>query len=198
MTDNAKIQPFNMKNLPLLVDVVLPLWSPSVGDAEFKRFDVEYIIRNNLSENNYRFELVDSDGTLLAAAFFERKGDKSKADEWFAAESVKFSDELKAACELSRSYIELMDKRAHSIMNDDDIKLSFFASRKKGFGAVLLDNLFEKFRAEGWKNLYLWTDCDCNWHWYEKHGFTLVEENTYAPFSSEHEDYKTYIFKKAF
>ena len=196
MTDNAKIQPFNMKNLPLLVDVVLPLWSPSVGDAEFKRFDVEYIIRNNLSENNYRFELVDSDGTLLAAAFFERKGDKSKAGEWFAAESVKFSDELKAACELSRSYIELMDKRAHSIMNDDDIKLSFFASRKKGFGAVLLDNLFEKFRAEGWKNLYLWTDCDCNWQWYFKHGFTLVQEDVYEPFSDEHQDYKTWIFKR--
>ena len=82
-------------------------------------------------------------------------------------------------------------------MNDDDIKLSLFVSRKPGAGSLIFDRMSEKLRTEGWKNIYLWTDCDCNWKWYEKHKFTLVQKGTYEPFSSEHEDYKTFIFKRA-
>ena len=40
MLQNTIVRPFEMKNLPLAVDVVVPLWSPPVGDDEFKRFDV--------------------------------------------------------------------------------------------------------------------------------------------------------------
>ncbi|MBQ4496295.1 MAG: hypothetical protein II973_02200 [Spirochaetaceae bacterium] len=203
MIDNARLETFDMKNIPFVLDVVTPLWSPSVGDDDFKRFDVEYIIRNNIFENEYNFELVKNaggadatGGAFLAAAFFARKGDINRASEWFAEKSVKYSDELKVASELSRAYIELMDKQTFGLMNSDDIKLSLFVSRERGAGAAILDAACSRLRAEGWKNLYLWTDCDCNWRWYEKHGFTLVRQSSYEPFSSPDEPYKTYIFKK--
>lgn len=196
MNKEATLKTFDMKNLPLVVDVVVPLWSPPIGDSEFKRFNVEYIVRNNISENDYRFELVDSDENLLSAAFFTRKGDSSKVEEWYAKESVRFSDELKNASEMSRTYLTMMDECTLSLMNADDIKMSLFVSRKPGAGSEILNRLCKMLSSHGWKNLYLWTDCDCNWSWYEKHGFTLVQEDSYEPFSSEHEDYKTYIYKK--
>lgn len=197
MTESGlRLAPFSMQHLPLIVDVVVPLWSPPVGDAEFKRFNVEYIVRNNIAENDYRFELTDADGTLLAAAFLARKGDESRVDEWFARESQRFPEELLAASGMSRTYLSLMDERTLSLMTGDDIKLSLFVSRKAGAGSLILDRICGRLRAEGWKKLYLWTDCDCNWQWYGKHGFTLVQEDRYGPFSSEHEDYKTYIFTK--
>ena len=205
-SEKTKLEHFNFKNLPLIVDVVFPLWSPPVGDDDFKRFNVEYIVRNNIAENEYRFQLVkesEKDAAsknhddFLSAAFFARKGDKSKAHEWFEKESARFSDDLKSASGMSRTYLTLMDKRTLSFMNDDDIKLSLFVSRKPGAGSLIFDRMCEKLRTEGWKNIYLWTDCDCNWKWYEKHGFTLVQKGTYEPFSSEHEDYKTFIFKRA-
>ena len=196
MTDTTEIQPFNMKNIPLLLDVLVPLWSPPVGDDAFKRFNVEYIVRNNIFENEYNYQLVDGNGTFFSAAFFARKGDINRAAEWFAEKSAQFSDEYKIASDMSRTYIEILDKRTFSIMNSDDIKLSLFASRRPGAGAALLDALCGKLRAEGWKNLYLWTDCDCNWHWYEKHGFTLVQKDVYEQFSEPNEPYWTYIFKR--
>ena len=137
-----KLKSFDMKNIPFILDVVTPLWSPSAGDDDFKRFDVEYIIRNNIFENDYNFELIKdssdnntncSNDTFLSAAFFARKGDINKAAEWFAVESARFSDELKAVSELSRTYIELMDKRTFDLMNRDDIKLSLFVSRRQGY-----------------------------------------------------------------
>ena len=88
-----------------------------------------------------------------------------------------------------------LDERTLDLMNEDDIKLSLFVSRKPGAGSKILELTCERLKTEGWKNLYLWTDCDCNWQWYIKHGFTLVQEDIYEPFSSENEDYKTYIFK---
>ena len=193
--ENTQLEPFDMNNLPLVVDVVEPLWYPPIGNKEFKRFNVEYIVRNNILENNYRFQLVE-DGTFLAAAFFARKGDCCLVDEWFARESQRFPKEWQRASGMSKTYLTLMDERTLEIMNDDDIKLSLFVSHQPGAGSQILNHTCEKLRDEGWKNLYLWTDCDCNWHWYEKHGFTLIKDYVYEPFSSEKTDYKTYIFKR--
>ena len=198
MTDNTRLEPFNRDNLPLLVDVVEHMWCPPVGNDEFKRFDVEYIVRNNLSENDYNFQLVENGekNEILAAAFFARKGDSSIVEEWFSRESLRFPKEWRAACGMSKIYLTMMDERTLALMNDDDIKLSFFVSRKPGAGSQILELTCEQLKSEGWKNLYLWTDCDCNWEWYIKHGFTLIQEDTYEPFSSKDNDYKTYIFKR--
>ncbi|MCR4580484.1 MAG: GNAT family N-acetyltransferase [Treponema sp.] len=220
MLENTSLKPFNEKNLPLVIDVVEPLWSPPVGDAVFKRFNVEFIVRNNISENDYHFELVESigncdkgltstpvqadskiashtqDDNFLAAAFFTRKGDACKVEEWYEKECQRFPEELKATTNMSRTYLRQMDERTLSFMQEDDIKLSLFVSRWPGAGSLLLNQLCQKLKDEGWKNLFLWTDIDCNREWYEKHGFTLVEEGSYEPFSDEHGDYKTYIFMK--
>ncbi len=195
MFENTRLEPFDKKNLPLVVDVVEPLWYPPVGDKEFKRFNVEYIVRNNIFENAYRFQLVKNE-TFLSAAFFARKGDRCLVEEWFARESQRFPKELQRVSGMSKTYLTLMDERTLEIMNDDDIKLSLFVSHQPGAGSQILDYTCEKLRTEGWKNLYLWTDCDCNWQWYIKHGFTLVQEDTYEPFSDEGQDYKTWIFKR--
>ena len=193
--DNMRLEPFKMQNLPLVVDVVEPLWFPPVGDKEFKRFNVEYIVRNNIWENDYRFQLVEegAQNDILCAAFFARKGDNCLVDEWFSRESQRFPEEWKKASGMSKTYLTMMDERTLALMNDDDIKLSLFVSRKPGAGSKILELICERLKSEGWKNLYLWTDCECNWEWYIKHGFTLIQEDIYEPFRS---DYKTYIFKR--
>ena len=193
------IEAFDMKNIPSLLDVVTPLWSPSIGDQTFKRFNVEYIVRNNIWDNEYCFQLIDKDkeNKILAAAFFARKGDICKVEEWFARESKAFPDEYKQASNMSRTFLTMMDQRTFDLMDKDDIKLSLFISCAPGAGSIILDKCCKKLKQEGWKKLYLWTDCECNWEWYIKHGFTLVQEDIYEPFSSKDEPYKTYIFSRS-
>ena len=202
---NKTIKPFDMKNLPLILDVVVPLWSPPVGSEEYKRLNVEFIVRNNIFDNGYSFELLDETeqtslchdtDSFCAAAFFARKGDKNNASEWFMENADRFPPELKKAARCSEAYIKLMDEKTLELMNNDDIKLSLFVSRKPGYGSLILDTLTEKITSEGWKNIFLWTDIECNWQWYNKHGFELIEEEIYEPFSSEKEAYRTFIYKK--
>ena len=128
--------------------------------------------------------------------FFASKKDICKADDWYEEESKKYPSELLRSTLLGKSYIELMDEKTRAFMKDDDIQLTLYISRKKGCGSKLLNELCDRLRAQGWKNLYLWTDCECNWQWYTDHGYELVSTDVYKPFSSEEEDYLTYIFRK--
>ena len=195
------IQPFDMKNIPLMLEVVVPMWSPPVEDMGFRRFYVENIIRRNYFENELHFQLIEqaADGTseFTAMAFFARKNDIYKAEDWYTQESKKYKPELLRSTLLEKSYIELMDEKTRAFMQDDDIQLTLYISRKKGCGSKLLNELYEQLHAQGWKNLYLWTDCECDWQWYTDHGYELVSKDVYEPFTEEDgEDYLTYIFRK--
>lgn len=191
---------FDMKNLPQVVDVVLPLWAPPSDDEDFVRLDVEFIVRNNIYQPRLSFQLADKnrspDNELLSAAFFTLKDDANTARAWLEENSRDCSDSQKASLEMVKAYLEYMDKKALSFMNADDIKLSLYVSRKRGMGAALLEKLLPRLAAKGYKNLYLWTDSDCNWKWYVNHGYLLVSQEVYAPFSEPGRDYTTFVFKK--
>lgn len=191
---------FDMKNLPQVVDVVLPLWAPPSDDEDFARLDVEFIVRNNIYQPRLSFQLADKkrspDNELLSAAFFTLKDGANTARDWLSQNSRACSDSQKASLEMVKAYLEYMDKKELSFMNADDIKLSLYVSRKRGMGAALLEKLLPRLAAKGYKNLYLWTDCDCNWKWYVNHGYLLVSQEVYAPFSGPGRDYTTFVFKK--
>ena len=202
LPENYEIQPFEMKNIPLMLEVVVPMWSPPVEDMTFRRFYVEHIIRNNYFENEFHYQLMereqDETSLFTAMAFFARKNDVCKADDWYAEEAKKYPPELLSSTQLGKSYIELMDEKTRAFMHDDDIQLTLYISRKKGCGSKLLNELCGQLKAQGWKNLYLWTDCECDWEWYTNHGYELVSKDVYGPFSEEDgKDYLTYIFRKA-
>jgi len=192
-----RIIPFREESIIHIVDKVYSLWSPSAGDIEFKRLYVEYIVRNNLFENTFNYELTDEDGNYLSSAFFTRKGDKNMSDIWLKPYLEKLSDECKSSLSMCKTYLDYMEKQTFSLMNEKDIKLSLFVSGRKGAGFCLLKKLLDSFRDKGCKNVFLWTDCECNWQWYLNNAFTLVKEDIYPIFSHNGADYKTYIFKKA-
>ena len=202
LQENYEIQPFEMKNIPLMLEVVVPMWSPPAEDMNFRRFYVEGIIRRNYFENDFHYQLIertpDGNSQFTSMAFFARKSDICKAEDWFAVESQKFAPELLRSSQMGKEYIELMDIITRAFMKDDDIQLTLYISRKKGCGSKLLNELCDRLRAQGWKKLYLWTDCECDWEWYTNHGYELVSKDVYGPFSEEDgKDYLTYIFRKA-
>lgn len=217
LVENFSIQPFDMKNIPLMLEVVLPMWSPQEWDINFRRFYVEHIIRSNYFENEYHYQLVEKSGDtgiheglhdelrstpttgeFCAMAFFARKSDICKVDDWYKLEAKKIPQDLQHSTKLGKAYIELMDEKTRSFMKDDDIQLTLYISRKKGCGSKLLNELCDRLRTQGYKNLYLWTDCECDWQWYTDHGYELVSKDIYEPFTEQDgEDYLTYIFRKA-
>ena len=195
---NSNIHPFNMKNFYQIVDFVKPLWSFSEWEDSFRRFYVEIILRNSFFENDLTFQITDKKNPqkLCSAIFFQKKSDSNNLQRWISEKSENFSEAQKQSVKLGTEYLEFMDSKVYSLMNQNDIKLSLFVGLEKGFGSVIFEELWDYLKNQGYKNMYLWTDCDCNWKWYLKKGFDLIEEIVYEKFNDGNNKYKAFIFKK--
>lgn len=188
-----ELEQFDFKYMPALIERVYNLWTPPHADENFRVIYAESIIRQDMHDNNMQFQLT-KDGQLMAIACASRKGEKNSAELWWNEQFAKLSDEQKISFNMGRDYIAFMDKKTFAFMNEDDVKLNMFISTQKGWGKKLLDEVIANLKQAGFKNLFLWTDEDCNVDWYINHNYQLVSEDVYELFSSE-EDYKTYIFK---
>lgn len=185
----------NSHFLEQLVDRVVELWSPPTEDPGFRRLYVEAIIRQNAAGNDMQFQL-SQDGELCSIAFASKPGEHSPWHDWWQEKFDSLPEFHQKMLSLSRDYLSMMDEKTYRYMNADDVKLSLFVSTKTGWGKKILGQAMEIFRSRGFRNMYLWTDCECNVEWYISRGYQLVEEGTFEPFSHE-EPYKTYIFRKA-
>lgn len=189
-----QLEEFNPENIPQIVNRVFDLWSPDYDDDNFRRTYVEMVVRHNIAENDMQFQLTEN-GKLRAITFAEKKDEENSIENWYQDQYKKLSADQQIYFRNGREYLHMMDKKTFAYMNEDDVKLSLFVSLQAGYGKEILSQAMEFFRSRGYKNMFLWTDCECNVDWYFQHGYELVDESIYEPFSYD-EDYKTYVFKK--
>jgi len=185
--------------MPLLVDRVFPMWKVDCKGDSFNRLYVEMIIRTNMHENKMQFQMsgkTDGSGRNLKAICFGAKINDTRNDKWYkkTLESLSFGD--RDILENGRRYLIRMDEKTFSFMNADDVKLCLFISLEKGWGTTILREAQKYFVEAGFKNLYLWTDGECNVDWYFKNGFELIWEEEYKDFSHPGKPYLTYVFRK--
>lgn len=188
------LEKFDSKYIPDLVQRVVSMWTPPDASDDFRHKYAEAIIRQNSADNDMQFMHTSND-KLLAITFSETKNEHNSATEWLEQQFANSTEEEKKMLNVSRDYLTMMDNKTFAYMNDDDVKLSLFISCVKGEGKKILDETIAFYKSRGFKNMYLWTDCDCNVDWYVSHGYELVEEGTFDEFSREGEEYKTYVFR---
>ena len=194
---------FDDANIPHILDLVAPDWSPPDADMAFKRFYAEYTVRHNIWDSIFSLQVTDDQGRFLAAAFAAPANATEgleKADKWVLDQTdggKLLSKEKKKSFKVSKSYLGMMDDKVSAMMKDDDIKLVLFVSCQKGAGFPLMEKFQDELRARGYKNMYLWTDSDCNFDWYFRRGYELVERGIYEPFCGENEPYETFVFRQS-
>ena len=194
--------PFDEKNIQSIVQTVLPLWRPQSGDEEFAKLYVEFLVRNNIFFPELSVQLTDENRTegdrLLAAAFAERQSDKNDALAWLKENSRNVTELERKKLDMLVEYLRWMDSKTLKLMSEGDVKLSLFVSRYRGYGIRTLSLLYEKLCSMGFKNVYLWTDCECDWQWYVRHGYELLNRESYTPFcdKASGRDFLTFVFRK--
>lgn len=190
-----KIESFDKRNLHKIVEWVKPIWSMVDWTEDFKSLDVEFIVRHNIFENDFALQLT-SNQELLAVAFAAGREEENDSLLWLEPRKKELPLTEQNSLQLVAEYLEYMDKKTCSLMKEDAIRLTLFASGRKGLGSLILDELQQRLRSAGFKTMYLWTDSDCNHQWYPQHGYTLVEATPYRAFSTPSRDFFTYIFCK--
>ncbi|MBQ4235560.1 MAG: hypothetical protein II716_01830 [Treponema sp.] len=178
----------------------------------FSRRYVEVIVCTNMHINDMQFMMTEktagkaSISELKAIAFAAAKSDKSDGS-WFFKFLEEASSRERNIFQTGRRYLNYMEEKTFSLMKNDDVKLCLFVSMERGWGSRILSEAVKEFKARGYKNMLLWTDCECNVQWYFDNGWELVNEEEYEPFSREtggsgkktgddRKQYMTYIFKK--
>ena len=203
---------FDEKYIPSLVNRLLPLWNVPGESEDFNRRYVEMIIRTNMHINDMQFMMMEktagktSISELKAIAFAAAKSDESGGS-WFFKFLEDASSRERNIFQTGRRYLNYMEEKTFSLMKKDDVKLCLFVSLARGYGSRILSEAVKEFKALGYKNMLLWTDCECNVQWYFDNGWELVNEEEYEPFSrgtggsggktgDDRKKYMTYIFKK--
>lgn len=169
----------------------------NLGEISFLAAAMEafMVVRHNIAANDMQFQLTEK-GKLRAITFAEKKDEENSIEQWFQSQYKLLTTDQQIFFKKGREYLHMMDQKTFGYMNDDDVKLSLFVSLKTGWGKKILTIAMEFFRSRGYKNIYLWTDCECNVDWYFERGYQLVEKNIYEPFSCDGFEYETFIFKK--
>lgn len=86
-------------------------------------------------------------------------------------------------------------------MNTDDVKLCLFVCMVSGWGSRILSQAVSGGgKARGYKNMFLWTDCECNVQWYFDNVWEFLCQKKSELFSAGsgigRKRYMTYIFKR--
>lgn len=206
------LKQFDEKYISSLVNRLLPLWNVPGESEDFNRRYVEMIIRTNMHINDMQFMMTEKTAgktsilKLKAIAFAAAKSDKSDGS-WFFKFLEEASSRERTIFQTGRRYLNYMEEKTFSLMKNDDVKLCLFVSLERGWGSRILSEAVKEFKARGYKNMLLWTDCECNVQWYFDNGWKLVNEEEYEPFSrgtggsgektgDDRKQYMTYIFKK--
>ncbi len=136
---------------------------------------------------------------LKAIAFAAAKSDKSDGS-WFFKFLEDASSREQNIFQTGRRYLNYMEEKTFSLMKDDDLKLCLFVSLERGWGSRILSEAVKEFKARGYKNMLLWTDCECNVQWYFDNVWEFLCQKKSELFSAGsgigRKRYMTYIFKK--
>ena len=159
------------------------------------RIFCQYLTRYYLYSAALALQAEDEDG-MQAIAFAWLPGETNSAATWLRNQLPALTDDEQQKLLTNERYLMRTDEELLSKMLPNSAKLSFFISKKKGYGTPVLNALIERLRKRGIEWLYLWTDSSCNWQYYPKHGFEFVGEAKVPEFSTDKEEYTNQIYRK--
>lgn len=155
----------------------------------------ECIIRHNFTDADLSFKISD-DNEIKGVIFGTRKGKIIDLSDWVKKQSENMTPKEHFLLDKLYKYMDEADQNTLSEMSHEDVKLSLFISLKKGYGKELLNTIVQEFHKHNFKKMYLWTDTSCNHDYYPNHGFTLATKYRDSHYSTNENDYITYIYWK--
>ena len=196
------LEAFDFNNINQVVNRVTDCWGLQNAPQNIRRLYAEAVVRLDMHDNKMQFQLTNpmlpsQKASLMAIACSSTKNEKPNADIWWNKIFPMLNSRQQQAFSTCRNYLAMMDQKVYSLMTQTDVKLDLFISTAPGWGKKLLNPVFDFYRQQGFKTVYLWTDCECNVDWYFKNNYQLVNKESYEPFSHNGQEYWTYIFKKA-
>ena len=191
------IKQFTPDRIDEVAQMAAEVWGKEQGahDAEAARLFCQHLSRYSLYSTDLALQVEDDDG-VQAIAFAWLPGDTNDAGQWLRERLPLMTGEQRRTLLTNEAYLKRTDGELQKMMLPNSAKLSFFISRKPGYGTPVLEALIGRLRQRGVEWLYLWTDCTCNWQYYPSHGYEQIGQGIVPEFSTANEDYAYRMYRK--
>ena len=191
------IKQFKPDRIDEVAQMAKEVWGKEQGahDAEAARLFCQHLSRYSLYSTDLALQAEDEDG-LQAIAFAWLPGYTNDAGQWLRERLPLMTEEQRHTLLTNEAYLKRTDEKLQKMMLPNSAKLSFFISRKPGYGTPVLEALINRLRQRGVEWLYLWTDCTCNWQYYPSHGYEQIGQGVVPEFSTADEEYTYRMYRK--
>lgn len=191
-----RLSKFTLTDIPQAAYLTKLTWGEEISLTNESLKDVLYeaMVRYYFRSEEFSFKLKDEHGMqgfLLAAPLHER--DKSQA--WLKGALAPFGDKEQDLVYNYLRYLSYNGQKVRALVQDDDLILYLFLSRKAGVGSKLLKNIEVVAQAQGINKLYLWADATCDYEYYKKRGYSACLQFTNDIFADLGEQ-ETWIYSK--
>ena len=192
-----EIKQFDREKIDEVALMAADIWGKEQGahGPRVLRIFSQHLSRYNYYTPELALEADDEEG-MQAIAFTWMPGDTNDASSWLRDQLPNLSEKEKQTVLTNERYLMRIDDLLQAKMAPNSAKLSFFVSRKPGYGTPVLEALIDLLRQRGVEWLYLWTDDTCNWAYYPKHGYEQIGQGIAPEFSTDDEDYVYRLFRK--
>lgn len=167
-------------------------WKNEVDmDLELENFIYDFLIHYYLS--NETLTLVnEDDGSINAFLISSTLSDKNNAMQLWNERISVLKESNQCLAKQYLEYLEYNHQKVVDCMSNESIYLGLIASVKPHMGGQLIKRLKEIALQQGLKDIYLWTDETCNYKYYEKNNFKLIETYSVILYGKT---LKTFIYK---
>ena len=141
------IKQFTPDRIDEVAQMAAEVWGKEQGahDADSARLFCQHLTRYSLYTTDLAFQVEDEDG-LQAIAFAWLPGDTNDAGQWLRERLPLMTEEQRHTLLTNEGYLMRTDEELQKMMLPNSAKLSFFISRKPGYGTPVLEALIERLR----------------------------------------------------
>ena len=184
------IKLYNDNYCESLNNITTSLWKGEVEmDIELISFTYPFLVHFYSYSNNYSYVLEENE--IKAFLLCYRLCDTNNAKEYFYNKINSLSEDNQNKAISYLNYLEYNQMKIKEYMDNNSICIGLLASVIPGGGTKLIKKLIKDAKDNNIDNIYLWTDETCNYSYYEKFGFKVVEEYDVKFFDKV---IKTYIY----
>lgn len=182
MVSRVTYRPFVEDDFEAIATIIQETWHTEVPSPEYGYLEACNDLSYSLSISTFsQVALIDEKpcGIVLACPNASRIRAHKR---WFVMSKDYFRRMRELEPEAAASYwrgIQLADSKNDSLLAesgyDGSTEITLLAvdasARGMGIGSVLIDAAASHLAQEGARRAFLYTDTDCTWQFYEKHGF---------------------------
>lgn len=170
MIRNYRITDFNQ-----VEKITQEYWKNEVKmEKELEDFIYNFLVHYYLCNHELTF-VNEDDEKVNAFLISSKKEDKNSSKEFWNSNISLLSKKNQDLAYQYLEYLEYNHQRVIDHMSKDSIYLGLIASTKAHMGEKLISRLKAVAAEMRLKDIYLWTDETCNYKYYEKRNFKLID-----------------------